>query len=104
MIIALQFEHYLMLALSIVALALAAWAFADCLRRGAANFQREGKRTKTFWMALTGGATVVCLFSAWTALAGGSGGGGFFQLIAACAAAVYLADVKPAIGGGNRRY
>lgn len=99
MTLALNFEFYLMLALSVVALLLAVWAFFDCLRRAAANFQREGKRTKTFWLAMTGVSAVVCLFSLQF-----TGGGGFLQLIAACIASVYLADVKPAIGGGGKRY
>ena len=65
------------------------------------------KRTKTFWLAVTGGAMAVGLLS----VLGGGGGGllgplGLFGLVAVTAASVYLADVRPAVKdvgrGGNR--
>ncbi len=94
MVTALLFEIYLFKALSLVALVLGLWAFIDAARRPAQNYQRENKRTKGFWLGLTGVAAVFCVFSF---LAGG--GAGFLQLIAACVSCVYLADVRPAVGG-----
>ena len=96
--IAYLFENWLFWALSAVALVLGVWAFLDCLRRPADNFMREGKKTKNFWMALTGVSAVVCFFSFYI------GGGGYLQLIATCIAAVYLADVKPAVSGKGTGY
>lgn len=99
-------ESGIFLILALVAFALEAWAFVDCLRRKPAAFEAMGKRTKTFWMALTGGATAIGLISVV-----GSGGGlfgtlGLFGLAAVVAASVYLADVRPAVrdagAGGSR--
>lgn len=93
--------------LALVALALEIWAFFDCLRHKANAFEAVSKRTKTFWLAVTGGAMAVGLLS----LLGGGGGGmlgplGLFGLAAVTAASVYLADVRPAVSdagrGGNR--
>ncbi|WP_427175005.1 DUF2516 family protein [Arthrobacter sp. 92] len=92
--------------LALVALGLEGWAFFDCLRHRADAFEAVSKRTKTFWMALTGGAFAVGVLS----LFGGSGGLlgplGLFGLAAVTAASVYLADVRPAVkdaGRGGRR-
>ncbi|MDN6170391.1 MAG: DUF2516 family protein [Micrococcaceae bacterium] len=76
---ALLFEIYLFKALSLVALVLGLWAFIDALRHPAQNYERENKRTKGFWMGMTGVAAVVCVFSFL-----GPGGAGFLQLISAC--------------------
>ncbi len=97
MALALAFEHYLLLALAIVALGLAVWSFVDCLMRPAARFEQEGKRTKGFWLALTGAATFATILSLFSA-------GGIFQLIGACIACVYLADVRPALSGRGGYY
>lgn len=96
---ALVFEGYLMLALSIVAAIIAVMALVDAVRHPAANYLREGKRTKPFWMALTAASLLVCVLSVL-----GGGFGGIFQLIAACVACVYLADVKPAVSGKGGYY
>ncbi|GAA3327881.1 MULTISPECIES: DUF2516 family protein [Paeniglutamicibacter] len=88
------FEHYLLLALGILAAVIALVALFDAVRHPAANFQRENKRSKPFWMGMTAAATLVCVLSVL-----GGGGGGIFQLVGACIACVYLADVKPAVSG-----
>ena len=88
--------------LALVALALEVWAFFDCLRHKAPVFEAVSKRTKTFWLALTGGALAVGLLS----LLGGGGGLlgplGLFGLAAVTAASVYLADVRPAVKDAGR--
>ncbi|WP_417219689.1 DUF2516 family protein [Arthrobacter sp.] len=94
MLTALLFETYLFRLLSLVALVLGLWAFIDAVRHPAANYLRENKRTKGFWLGLTGVSAAVCVFSFL-----GSGGAGFLQLIAACISCVYLADVRPSVGG-----
>ena len=95
------------LVLALVALGLEVWAFFDCLRHKANAFEAVSKRTKTFWLALTGGALVVGLLSLLSQLGGGGIGTlGLFALAAVTAASVYLADVRPAVKdagrGGNR--
>ena len=94
MILAHFFEDVLLFALGILAAVLALLALIDAVRHPAANYQRENKRSKPFWMGMTAAATLVCVLSV---LSGG--GGGMFQLIGACIACVYLADVKPAVSG-----
>jgi hypothetical protein len=91
-------QYYLYLALGFVALGIEVWAFIDCVRHPGTAFEAAFKRTKGFWLALTGGAVVVGLLSAF-------GGGGFnlFQIIAIVAACVYLADVKPAVSQTSGR-
>ena len=54
-----------------MALALEVWAFFDCVRHKANAFEAVCKRTKTFWLALTGGSLAV---GALSVLGGGSGG------------------------------
>lgn len=95
------------LVLALVALGLEVWAFFDCLRHKPSAFEAMSKRTKGFWLALTGGALVVGMLSVMGQLGGGGLGSlGLFALAAVTAASVYLADVRPAVNdagrGGNR--
>ena len=95
-------ERAVFFVLAVVALGLELWALVDCARHRANAFEATGKRTKTFWLALTGGATLVGIFSLF-----GSGGGlfgtlGLFGLAAVVAASVYLADVRPAVKDAGR--
>jgi hypothetical protein len=73
------------------------WAFADCLTRKTAAFPAVDKLTKPAWLAML---VLGALFSvlAYDPL-------GIFSLISVVIAAVYLADVRPAvreISGGTR--
>lgn len=98
-------ERAVFFVLAIVALGIEIWAFADCVRHKASTFEAMGKKTKGFWLALTGGATVIGLIS-FSASGGLFGTLGLFGLAAVVAASVYLADVRPAVRdagrGGNR--
>jgi hypothetical protein len=83
---------------------IAVMAFADCLRRPANMFPIMGKRTKNFWLIITGIAGVITVLSVWGMISPLVGAGpsaisgvGIFQLIAAIAAGIYLADVKKAV-------
>ncbi|WP_457965699.1 DUF2516 family protein [Arthrobacter sp. D1-29] len=94
-------EQAVFFILALVALGLELWALFDCVRHKAGAFEATGKRTKTFWLALTGGATAVGALSLL-----GSGGIfgslGLFGLAAVVAACVYLADVRPAVKDAGR--
>jgi Protein of unknown function (DUF2516) len=79
--------------LGLVALGLELWAFVDCLRHKPALFEAAFKRTKTFWLAMTGISAAVGAFSLF--VAGGSLN--LFAIAAVSAASVYLADVRPAV-------
>ncbi|WP_205164016.1 DUF2516 family protein [Arthrobacter roseus] len=94
MVYAIQF--YLYLALGLVALGIEVWALIDCVRRKPEYFDAAFKKTKGFWLGMTGGSVAVGVL-------GVIGSGLPFmlllQLAAVIAASVYLADVKPAMEG-----
>jgi hypothetical protein len=76
-----------------------AFALIDAARRPAQAFVAAGKRTKGFWLAITGLCTAVSFVAMpplWAPI-------GFLVLIAAVGAIVYLVDVRPALGSGPRR-
>lgn len=83
--------------LQIAAFALEVWALIDAARRPAGAFISAGKRTKTFWVAITAAAAAFGFVTVPVGMIG---------LIAVVGAAVYLADVRPAVrqyGGGPKR-
>lgn len=76
-------------------LALRVWAVADCATRKAAAFPAAGRLTKPAWLAIT---VIGGLLGTLTSLPPGYGSSaGIFSLISVIAAAVYLADVRPAV-------
>ncbi|MEC5180800.1 DUF2516 family protein [Arthrobacter sp. CG_A4] len=91
--------------LALTALAIEGWAFFDCVRHKGPVFEAVSKRTKTFWLALTGGATAIGVLSLLSVLGGGGGflgPLGLFGIAAVTAASVYLADVRPAVTDAGR--
>jgi hypothetical protein len=79
--------------------ALRIWAFADCLIRKVAAFPAADKLTKPAWLAIL---LLAGLFGTWLS----PSPIGPVSLISAIVAAVYLADVRPAvreISGGSSR-
>ena len=107
-------EFFILVALGLLALGIQVWAFADCLRTPPSAFERVYKRNKTFWTALTGGASffgflyIIGPIMALTVPPMGMMM--LFTLAGVTAAGVYLADVRPALAevrgrgnGGNNR-
>jgi hypothetical protein len=92
-------QSWIVLALSIGALGVEVWAVVDCVRRPTDAFTAAGKRTKVFWLVLTGVATLLGVVSL-------GGIPGLLGIIGVIAAGVYLADVRPALdqvmGRGGR--
>ena len=92
-------EFLILVALGLLALGIQLWALSDCLRTSAADFERTDKRTKTFWTALTAGATFFgFLYLIWPVLTltvPPLGMGMLLSLGGVTAAGVYLADVRP---------
>ncbi len=84
-----QAQHAIVLLLSVVAIGVEAFALIDCVRRRPDAFVAAGKRTKQFWLLVTGGALLLGFVSL--------GGLGFLAIVSIIAAGVYLADVKPAL-------
>jgi hypothetical protein len=80
---------------SLVCAALSVWAFVDCTIRKGPAFQARSKRTKGFWLGLTGAATFVTVLSVLvpTPFFGLS----LFNIASVTIAGVYLADVRPAV-------
>ena len=80
-------------------LVLRVWAFADCLTRKVAAFPAVDKLTKPAWLAMLLLGLVFGSFLGVTPL-------NIISLITAVMAAVYLADVRPAVrevSGGTGR-
>lgn len=102
---ALALANYLDYVITVVVAVLALLAALDCVRRSPVQFERAWKRTKSFWLALTGGAAVVTVFSAvfstlsLVRVGVPSSGSLILMLIAATIAGVYFADVRPAVSG-----
>lgn len=99
-------QIFIFLALAFVAFGLALWAFIDAATRVPQAFAYAGKRTKNFWLALTGGATLVGFLGIPPPVGIGVLPG-FLVLLAVIPAGIYLADVRPAVrsyprNGGRR--
>jgi len=94
--------------LAIAAFGMEVYALVDAARARADAFAAAGKLTKTKWVAIL----VVATAFGFLALPIGGGGAlnslGLLSIVAVVAAAVYLADVRPAVrqmgggGGGGR--
>jgi len=82
-------QYYVTLALTIAALALEVFAFVHALKTRPDAFVAAGKRTKNFWLAVTGVAMLLGFVS--------MGGLGLLAIVGVVAAGVYLADVRPAV-------
>lgn len=83
-------QTHIVLVLGVAALGLEIYAFVDAARRRPDAFVAAGKRTKNFWMLVSGLAVLVGFVSVFSVLS-------IFGLLAVVAAGVYLADVKPAL-------
>ncbi|RPF27350.1 DUF2516 family protein [Georgenia muralis] len=86
------------LLLAVIMFALEVWALVDAATRPAPAFLAADKRTKNFWLALTGVAAAIGFIAIPPPLGLGLMGG-FLQFVAVVPAAVYLADVRPAVRG-----
>jgi hypothetical protein len=84
-------QNGVLLVLGIAAFALEVWALVDVLRRPAGAFLAAGKRTKTFWTVIVAVAAAIGFISLPFANLG------FLGILAVVGAAVYLADVRPAV-------
>ena len=77
--------------LSLAAFAAELFALVDCLRQRADAFVAAGKRTRKFWTIVTGVGALFGFVSLGTGLLFSIG------LIGFVGAAIYLADVRPAL-------
>lgn len=95
-------QNLVLALLSIGAFAISAWALVDVLRRPKEAFTSAGKRTKNFWLIIVAIATAIAFVS--LPIYGGASLPGLLGIASVVAAAVYLADVRPAVRqfGGRR--
>lgn len=92
-------QGLVLLALGLLAAGVQVWALIDAVTTRPDAFPAAGKRTKGFWLAITGVAAAIGFVTFTNPL-------NIFSLLAIIAAAVYLTDVRPAVrslrGGGGR--
>lgn len=93
-----QLQAVVFLALSLIIFGVCLWALVDALRRPAASFPWASKRSRGFWLAITGAAVAVS-FVTIPGPIGVSFLDPVFGFVAVAAAGVYLADVRPAVRG-----
>ncbi|CAN7234944.1 DUF2516 family protein [Terrabacter sp. LjRoot27] len=84
------FQSVILLVLGVVALGCEVFAFVDALRHPENAYVAAGKRTRTFWLVLLGVALAIGFVTLFNPLS-------LFGLLAFVGAAVYLADVRPAL-------
>ncbi|MBK9476922.1 MAG: DUF2516 family protein [Tetrasphaera sp.] len=87
-------EFYLVYALAFAALAMEVWALVDTISHRPDAFIAADKRTKQFWLIITG---LCCAVGAISVAAPGAFF--FLQLLGILGAGIYLADVRPALRG-----
>ncbi|WP_298752487.1 DUF2516 family protein [uncultured Serinicoccus sp.] len=83
-------QNLLQVVVGVAVFGMMLWALIDCARTRADAFAAAGKRTKQFWLLLTGGAALIGFIFMFSPFS-------IFNVIAVVAAAVYLADVRPAV-------
>ena len=84
------FQNVVLLGLGIIAFACEVFAFVDAVRQPEAAYIAASKRTRKFWLILLGVALALGFVTFFNPLS-------LFGLAAFVGAAVYLADVRPAL-------
>ena len=83
-------QWFVIIILGFAAFAVEVFALVDALRHRPDAYVAAGKRTKQFWLIVTGIAALIGFISF-------GGGIGFLTIIGVVAAGIYLADVRPAL-------
>ncbi len=93
---------WLFLLLALVGVALAGFSFVHALLMHSASFTAAEKRSKGFWLAITGIAAALAFLGIPPPL--GIGGNLLFSLAGLIGGGIYLADVRPAVqrAGGRK--
>lgn len=98
-IFAILADYYIQLAFIVVCVILAVIALLRCLPKPSDMFFVQGKRTKGFWLGITGAAVALSLIGLFSHLSPPGAFSLLFPVVGACMASVYLADVDPAVSG-----
>ena len=84
--------------LSVAAAATCVWAFVQVVATAPNAYKFHDKRTKGFWMGLTGGSALFSVLMLWLVLRGGMMSSMLlFELIAITIAMVFLTNVHPSV-------
>lgn len=86
--------------LAIIIFVAAAWALVQAMRFPPEAYIAAGKRTKNFWGAVVGGATVLAFLTLPPAF--GFGLGFFFATAASAATIIFFVDVLPRLRENHR--
>jgi len=99
-------QYFIILTLSVLAFGMEIYALVDAGRTRADAFTAAGKLTKQKWLIILAVAVALGFISLPPPVGLGQGTLNLFGIVAVVAAAVYLADVRPAVrqirGGGGR--
>lgn len=93
-------QGWLMLVLSVASFALSAISLIHASVHKPATFVAADKRSKGFWLLITGGATLLAFLSL---PPGGMRGSLLLTILPIIGAAVYLTDVRPALKTYSKR-
>jgi len=93
-------QMLLLYMLAIAVFGVAAWALIQALRFPPTAYVAAGKRTKGFWGAIVGGATVLAFIGLPPSF--GFGMGFIFWTASAAGALAFLVDVLPALRSVHR--
>lgn len=92
------FMYWADLVLSVAAAATCVWAFVQAAAAAPNAYKFHDKRTKGFWMGLTGGSALFSALMLWLVLRGGMMSSMLlFELIAITIAMVFLTNVHPSV-------
>lgn len=89
------------LVLALVFAGMAVFAVVEAARATGYAYESAFKRTKNFWLAVTGVSAVALVFNLYTVFLGAHSSL-MIMLIAATAVGVFLADVRPAVSVRRR--
>jgi hypothetical protein len=89
-------QNLIVLILGLAAFITEVFSFVDALRHRSDAYVAAGKLTKQLWLLILGVAMAIGFVVFWNPL-------GFVGIIAFVAAAVYLADVRPALRAASGR-
>lgn len=98
-VIAATLSLWILLLAALMAVVVQLWALVDCLMAKPADFERTFKRTKQFWLLITGLSVLAGLLYFFNL----APSFGLLLNVAGCVGAgVYLADVRPALREARR--
>jgi hypothetical protein len=97
-----ELQYLIILVLAVVTFVAAVWALVEALRYPNDAYVAAGKRTKTFWGAITGVSALIAFLTLPPPLGFGSGIMSFFTIAALVGILVFFVDVRPRLKEQHR--